>query len=90
MFEQTVWLPVVSQIGTGFSLDQIPTPSPISPTIRFVLRRSVTELDGARRGFGIVVAQKLVDQVIHGQYGNEVLLIKYLDEPQSKTARSFR
>jgi hypothetical protein len=47
-------------------------------------------LDGARRGFGIVVAQKLVDQVIHGQYGNEVLLIKYLDESQSKTARSFR
>jgi anti-sigma regulatory factor (Ser/Thr protein kinase) len=37
-------------------------------------------------GFGILLAQKLVDQVIYGQDGNEVLLIKYLDEPQSKTA----
>jgi hypothetical protein len=37
-------------------------------------------------GFGILLAQKLVDQVIYGQDGNEVLLINYLDEPQSKTA----
>ena len=34
---------------------------------------------------GILLAQKLVDQVIYGQDGNEVLLIKYLGEPQSKT-----
>jgi anti-sigma regulatory factor (Ser/Thr protein kinase) len=37
-------------------------------------------------GFGILLAQQMVDQVIYGQDGNEVLLIKYLETPQQKTA----
>jgi anti-sigma regulatory factor (Ser/Thr protein kinase) len=30
-------------------------------------------------GLGILLAQQLLDQVMYGQNGNEVLLIKYLD-----------
>ena len=29
-------------------------------------------------GFGVLMAQQLVDELIYGQDGNEVLLIKYL------------
>jgi anti-sigma regulatory factor (Ser/Thr protein kinase) len=30
-------------------------------------------------GFGVMLAQKLVDELIYSQDGNEVLLIKYID-----------
>ena len=30
-------------------------------------------------GFGMLIAQKLVDEVIYNQKGNEVILVKYLD-----------
>jgi anti-sigma regulatory factor (Ser/Thr protein kinase) len=30
-------------------------------------------------GFGVLVAQSMVDEVIYGEKGNEVLLIKYMD-----------
>jgi anti-sigma regulatory factor (Ser/Thr protein kinase) len=30
-------------------------------------------------GFGVLLAQKLVDELVYNQQGNEVILIKYLD-----------
>jgi anti-sigma regulatory factor (Ser/Thr protein kinase) len=30
-------------------------------------------------GFGMLIARKLVDEVIYNQKGNEVILVKYLD-----------
>jgi anti-sigma regulatory factor (Ser/Thr protein kinase) len=30
-------------------------------------------------GFGMLIAKKLVDEVIYNQKGNKVILIKYLD-----------
>ena len=30
-------------------------------------------------GFGLLIAQKLVDEVIYNDKGNEVLLVKHLD-----------
>jgi anti-sigma regulatory factor (Ser/Thr protein kinase) len=34
-------------------------------------------------GFGVLVAQRLVDELVYNEQGNEVMLIKYLDlEPR--------
>ncbi len=34
-------------------------------------------------GFGVLLAQRLVDQLVYNEQGNEVVLIKYLDlEPR--------
>lgn len=37
-------------------------------------------------GFGILLAEQLVDQLIYGEDGNEVLLVKYLPSPKSNPA----
>lgn len=35
-------------------------------------------------GFGVLLAQRLVDQVVYNEQGNEVMLIKYLNlEPRA-------
>jgi hypothetical protein len=88
MFGRTVWFPVVSQIpGPGFTLDEIPHAAIADPADDPLRHAEIRDKIGLRPGgFGILMAQRLVDQVIYGQVGNEVLLIKYLDKPQSKTA----
>lgn len=68
----------ISDPGPGFSLDEIPHAAIANPDdpIRHVALR---EEQGMRPGgFGVLLAQKLVDQLIYNQAGNEVLLIKYL------------
>jgi hypothetical protein len=32
-------------------------------------------------GFGILMAKKLVDELLYNEQGNEVLLVKYLSNP---------
>jgi len=77
----------ISDPGPGFSLDEIPHAAVANPADDPIRHAGIRDKIGLRPGgFGILLAQKLVDQVIHGQYGNEVLLIKYLDEPQSNAA----
>jgi anti-sigma regulatory factor (Ser/Thr protein kinase) len=44
-------------------------------------------------GFGILIAKHVVDEVIYGESGNDVILIKYLDgrthspEPQESQSK---
>jgi len=77
----------ISDPGPGFTLDEIPHAAVADPADDPVRHAEIRDKMGLRPGgFGILLAQKLVDQVIYGQDGNEVLLIKYLDKPQSKTA----
>ena len=77
----------ISDPGPGFTLDEIPHAAVANPDNNPVRHTAVRDRLGLRPGgFGILLAQKLVDQVIYGQDGNEVLLIKYLDQPQSQTA----
>jgi len=77
----------ISDPGPGFTLDEIPHAAVANPADDPVRHVEIRDKIGLRPGgFGILLAQKLVDQVIYGQDGNEVLLIKYLDEPQSKAA----
>ena len=35
-------------------------------------------------GFGVLLAQRLVDELVYNEQGNEVMLVKYLDvEPRT-------
>ena len=33
-------------------------------------------------GFGVMLAKKLVDEVVYNEKGNDVLLVKYVDLPR--------
>jgi DNA-binding NarL/FixJ family response regulator/anti-sigma regulatory factor (Ser/Thr protein kinase) len=70
----------INDPGPGFTLDEIPHAAIANPAEDPVRHVAYREEQGMRPGgFGVLVAQKLVDQLIYGQDGNEVLLVKYLD-----------
>jgi hypothetical protein len=55
--------------------------NPEEDPIRHVVHR---EAKGLRPGgYGVLLAQKLVDELIYNEKGNEVLLVKYIDRPRS-------
>jgi anti-sigma regulatory factor (Ser/Thr protein kinase)/ActR/RegA family two-component response regulator len=70
----------ISDPGEGFTLDEIPhaaVANPVDDPVRHVEYR---DAHGMRPGgFGVLLAQQLVDQLVYSEKGNEVLLIKYLD-----------
>ncbi len=74
----------VKDPGEGFSLDEIghaAIANPDEDPIRHVVQR---EAKGLRPGgYGVLLAQKLVDELIYNEKGNEVLLVKYVDRPGS-------
>jgi len=77
----------INDPGPGFTLDEVPhaaIANPAEDPFRHVAHR---EARGLRPGgFGVLLAQKLVDQLIYGQDGNEVLLVKYLDPNRLRVA----
>ena len=78
----------ISDPGPGFTLDEIPHAAVANPPGDPVRHAAVRDEMGLRPGgLGILLAQNLVDQVIYGQQGNEVLLIKYL--PQASELRAI-
>jgi len=66
--------------GQGFSLKQNPhaaTSNPPDDPFRHLKQR---EAEGMRPGgYGMSIAKQMLDEVIYGEKGNDVLLIKYLD-----------
>jgi anti-sigma regulatory factor (Ser/Thr protein kinase)/ActR/RegA family two-component response regulator len=77
----------ISDPGPGFTLDEISHAAVANPDDDPIRHAAVRDKLGLRPGgFGILLARQLVDQVIYGQDGNEVLLIKYLDKGQPRTA----
>ena len=78
----------VKDPGTGFSLDELyhaAIGNPADNPIRHALYRQATGLPPG--GYGILLARHMVDEVIYGEHGNDVLLIKYLSPvpPQMST-----
>ena len=70
----------ISDPGPGFTLDEIPHAAVANPADEPIRHAQIREDLGLRPGgLGILLAQQLLDQVIYGQNGNEVLMIKYLD-----------
>ena len=70
----------ISDPGEGFTLDEIPHAAIANPVNEPVRHLEYRDAQGMRPGgFGVLLAQQLVDQLIYSEQGNEVLLVKYLD-----------
>jgi anti-sigma regulatory factor (Ser/Thr protein kinase)/ActR/RegA family two-component response regulator len=69
----------IADPGPGFTLDEIPHAAIANPDDQPTQHAELREELGIRPGgYGILMAQKLVDELIYNQEGNEVLLVKYL------------
>lgn len=77
----------ITDPGPGFTLDEIPHAAIANPADDPIRHVAVREEQGTRPGgLGVLLAQRLVDELIYGQDGTEVILIKYLDSARSKSA----
>jgi len=69
----------VKDPGEGFSLEELKHTAIDNPPDDPFRHMEEREAKGLRPGgFGILMSQKLVDDLIYNEKGNEVLLIKYL------------
>ena len=69
----------VKDPGQGFSFEELSHAAVGSSPEDFLSHMAVREDKGLRPGgFGIMLAQKLVDELIYDEHGNDVILIKYL------------
>jgi anti-sigma regulatory factor (Ser/Thr protein kinase)/CheY-like chemotaxis protein len=70
----------ISDPGEGFTLDEIPHAAIANPEGDPLRHLEYRDAQGMRPGgFGVLLAQGLVDQLIYNEQGNEVILIQYLD-----------
>jgi len=77
----------VKDPGQGFSLAELRHAAINSPPDDLFGHFAVREARGLRPGgFGLLLAKKLVDEIIYSEQGNEVLLIKYVNPPGSQAA----
>jgi CheY-like chemotaxis protein len=77
----------VKDPGQGFSQDELRHAVNASSPEDLFSHVAVREEKGMRPGgFGILMARKLVDELIYSEQGNEVVLVKYLDKPAKSAA----
>jgi anti-sigma regulatory factor (Ser/Thr protein kinase) len=73
----------VKDPGEGFSLEGLRQAATTNPPDDPTAHATVREQQGLRPGgFGILLTQHVIDQLIYGEKGNEVILIKYLKPDQ--------
>jgi anti-sigma regulatory factor (Ser/Thr protein kinase) len=73
----------VKDPGPGFNPQEVHHAAANNPPDDPLAHVQVRKLQGLRAGgFGILLAQKAIDELIYSEQGNDVLLIKYL-KPQS-------
>jgi anti-sigma regulatory factor (Ser/Thr protein kinase) len=84
----------VKDPGEGFSLEELRHAAIANPPDSPLLHLDERKEQGLRPGgFGILMAKHVVDEVIYGEAGNDVILIKYLDgrknspEPQDSQGK---
>ena len=66
--------------GEGFSPDEVPHAAISNPPGRPLQHMTHRTESGMRPGgFGVLMARRLVDELIYSDTGNEVVMIKYLD-----------
>jgi anti-sigma regulatory factor (Ser/Thr protein kinase)/CheY-like chemotaxis protein len=69
----------INDPGEGFTLDEIPHAAIANPADDPLRHVEYREVKGMRPGgFGVLLAQRLVDDLVYNEQGNEVVLIKYL------------
>ena len=72
----------VKDPGEGFSMDEIKHAAVTNPPDDPFRHMAERESRGIRPGgFGILMAKKLVDELLYNEQGNEAMLIKYLPRP---------
>jgi len=72
--------------GEGFSLEELQHTALANPPDDPFHHMAEREARGMRPGgFGILMAKKLVDELLYNEQGNEVLLVKYLGKPVEPT-----
>src|SRR6201993_3669027 len=72
--------------GKGFSLEELRDAAADRSPEDLFGRARVRDEQGLRPGgLGILVARKFVDELIYSEKGNEVVLVKYLDQPNRPT-----
>jgi anti-sigma regulatory factor (Ser/Thr protein kinase)/ActR/RegA family two-component response regulator len=72
----------VKDPGQGFSLEELRHAAINNSPEDLFSHVAVREQQGLRPGgFGMLLAKKLVDELIYNEEGNEVVLVKYLDRP---------
>src|SRR5215469_17658007 len=77
----------VKDPGQGFSLEELRHAAINSPADDLISHTLVREEQGLRPGgFGLMMAKKLVDELIYNEQGNDVLLIKYIHPGASQVA----
>jgi anti-sigma regulatory factor (Ser/Thr protein kinase) len=70
----------VKDPGQGFSLEELRHAAITNPPDQELLHLEERKKQGLRPGgYGILLAKHVVDEVIYGESGNDVILIKYLD-----------
>ena len=70
----------VKDPGEGFSFDEIKHAAISNPPDQPLRHQEYRDASGLRPGgFGLLMTSRLVDELIYGEQGNEVLLIKYLN-----------
>ena len=75
----------VKDPGEGFSLEEIEHAAVSNPEDDPIRHMTYREEKGLRPGgYGVMLTQKLVDELIYDQKGNEVMLVKYLNPPMKK------
>ena len=73
--------------GQGFSLEELKHTALANPPDNPFQHMAEREARGMRPGgFGILMAKKLVDELLYNEQGNEVLLVKYLDKSAESQA----
>jgi CheY-like chemotaxis protein/anti-sigma regulatory factor (Ser/Thr protein kinase) len=74
----------VKDPGEGFTLDEIEHAAIANPDEDPIRHMATREEKGLRPGgYGVMLAKKLVDELIYSEKGNEVLLVKYLATTES-------
>ena len=77
----------VKDPGEGFSLDELRHAAINSAADDPFSHMTVREEQGLRPGgFGLLLAKKMVDELIYSEQGNDVLLVKYIDPAASQVA----
>lgn len=81
----------VKDPGAGFSIEEIRHAAVCNPPDQPLQHQAYRDAAGLRPGgFGVLITSKLVDELIYGERGNEVLLIKYLDVREAQNAQFGR
>lgn len=70
----------VKDPGEGFSLNEVKHAAICNPPDEPLQHQAYRDADGLRPGgFGVLITRNLVDEMIYGERGNDVVLIKYLN-----------